>query len=149
MMPVKMYYRQWCKSCNDFTFHTSEPGSELTCRICDTEFSSIMIQDIPENKVEEQRTRFKEHRRRTMFSYLRNPLEMIKNSEMFGNDDFIIETDVGLLAIEERIRQERESIRRSNLELKQKFANLGRNELCRCGSGKKYKKCCQPKINKL
>ena len=24
------------------------------------------------------------------------------------------------------------------------MAKIGRNELCRCGSGRKYKKCCEP-----
>jgi len=27
------------------------------------------------------------------------------------------------------------------------MAKIGRNDPCRCGSGKKYKKCCEPKDN--
>jgi len=39
--------------------------------------------------------------------------------------------------------------RKQDLELKVKFHKLGRNDNCLCGSGKKYKKCCYTKINKI
>lgn len=44
--------------------------------------------------------------------------------------------------------EERTAIRRDWLASKQKFAehpNVGRNDPCPCGSGKKYKKCCWAK----
>lgn len=38
-----------------------------------------------------------------------------------------------------------ESNRHYNLEPVRTEPKIGRNEPCKCGSGKKYKKCCLPK----
>jgi len=35
------------------------------------------------------------------------------------------------------------------LEYKQLYKDLGRNNLCGCGSGKKYKKCCLEKYSNI
>jgi uncharacterized protein YchJ len=70
-----------------------------------------------------------------------------------GSDVRIIEADAGQKEIDDenhRIYVENEKIRaeetRLFLEDQKKYAHLGRNDKCLCGSGKKYKKCCLTKF---
>ena len=158
MAPTIFRYRKYCKTCEDYTLHDEkhfDASGEKTCRICGTIYSPTPLNEIPEEKIFEQRLRYKEKQKKdweTMFSYLLTPpnplLEMFKE---YDENDFvnIKEDDAGQAAIDEeekRIRTEKENKRREEHEIKvkefQKFKKLGRNDLCGCGSGKKYKKCC-------
>ncbi len=162
MAPRITKHRIWCKTCNEFTLHSRKEllndKFPLVCESCQTSYSDIKLSEIPDEKIIEQRNRFKESRRNdinNMFgSYL--SLGLLQTFSDSGYEAEIIESDAGQRDIDNEKRQkdlERRNIllqkRHDDLELKKKFHNLGRNEKCLCGSGKKYKKCCWTKINKL
>ena len=65
------------------------------------------------------------------------------------NKKIIIESDGGQKFIDEKVAERRQAEQDEREEEKNKFLaryenfkKLGRNELCSCGSGVKYKKCC-------
>lgn len=151
-------YRIWCKSCNDWTIHYEKVMDVVkTCKECGTEYSSITLREIPKEKLEEQRARYKRQKKenfnRMFGGYVFGGFDML--SKMAGNEE-IIESDAGQRRIdedEEKIRkekaQERERIKEEKREEDEKYKNLGRNDVCICGSGKKYKKCCLEKVREL
>lgn len=49
----------------------------------------------------------------------------------------IDETGIDIMAVQKRVRAQKAEERKQN-----KKPKVGRNELCPCESGKKYKKCC-------
>jgi uncharacterized protein YecA (UPF0149 family) len=57
-----------------------------------------------------------------------------------------METDAGLLAIEKVEREKREAEQEAMRLDIEAHKGLGRNEVCKCGSGLKYKKCCLKRI---
>jgi len=60
----------------------------------------------------------------------------------------IIESDGGYKAIEENRNKVLEEARVKR-EKAVAYKNLGRNDVCLCGSGKKYKKCCLTKYTNI
>jgi hypothetical protein len=161
-MPTRTLYRTWCTTCQDWElfefdwFHREIEDNGKTCRTCNNPLESgTKIGDIPKEKLAEQRLRYKNYKKR-QFQQTMNIFSMIG---MGGNgmfNDFpqtdIIENDAGQEAIDtERRRiekEERDNENQRQAELKAKFRGIGRNELCRCGSGKKYKKCCEGIVSK-
>lgn len=160
-------YRKYCKTCSDFTLHSRVFSDEINhekysflsfneedfkepvyiCK-CGCQYTQILLKDIDSEKIEAQRVRF-ENKRRADFhknmSIYTNMLGSIMND--FNNDGFnsntiIIESDAGLLKEKEIISLEKEEVKRKKKEELEKFSLLGRNEICLCGSNKKYKKCC-------
>ena len=84
-----------------------------------------------------------------------NPLRAYTNEgyEMFENllDTIDKETTIYLMKAEIRQNSERKQVVKGeavndstklNKKQPKKVAKIGRNELCPCGSGKKYKQCC-------
>lgn len=166
-MPTVQYRRIWCKTCGEFTLHRvpydfDNEKHALKCKECDTEYSSIRICDIPQEKVWEQRERYKAKNRERLTSMFK---EFTKTSDerlvedllhMFsspGSDIEISESDAGQKDIDEedkKIRdvqwEERRRIRVEQEEEAAKYAKLNRNDICICGSGIKFKKCCLPRI---
>jgi len=72
-------------------------------------------------------------------------LGMSSSSSFFNEpeiEEVLIESDAGLKREEEIIKQKQEEIVKEMKEELDKFKNVGRNEICLCGSNKKYKKCC-------
>ena len=156
-------YRVWCKTCNDFVFHIKK-DENLDCTHCDTTYSEILLKDIPEEKIEEQRKRYKDHRKEEMnkvFKMIMEAPEKNRSKElinMFSSpdpdfDSEINESDAGQKAIDEenkKIREaemaERQRIKDEQKEEAAKYKSLGRNDICICGSGIKYKKCCLTRI---
>lgn len=163
-------YRLWCKSCNEFTTHekifsdefsnplreklsfADEKEPEFICEVCFIQYTDVFIKDIPEENLLEQRQRFKEQRRRNFeekfyaLTSLQNPLENIFRPVMPISKK-IIESDAGLKHEENLIRQERQR-EKDLLEAERNFyKGLGRNETCRCGSGKKFKHCHLKSLN--
>lgn len=163
MAPQITKHRIWCKTCNEFKLHSRKvlfgSGEQpLICETCKTEYSEIKLSDIPDEKLKEQRERYKISRRNDMNDIFGSYLSfgLLHAFSETGYEPKIVESDAGQNVIDEQVRKEREikrnellQKRNDDLELKKKFHNLGRNEKCRCGSGKKYKKCCWQKIQKI
>lgn len=147
---INYTYRMWCKSCQDFTIHNRE-DKEFSCK-CGTKHTSVKISEIPTEKVEEQRERFRAQRNKRTRKLL-STLGMSSglNSDFFkapsvGNE--IIESDAGLEKLEAYEKAKKDKERRDYALELERFKGLGRNEICLCGSGLKYKKCCYSKYNK-
>lgn len=140
-MPTITYYRQWCKTCNDFELHFNRK-----CKACDTEYSDVYLKDIPEEKLTEQRKRYKESKRLGF--------KRIMEYSLSGFNTFsepikqIIESDAGQKRIDERINEKFEQaklLREQQKEEAKKYKNVGRNDICpTCfenGLNIKFKKC--------
>ena len=163
-MPTREYKRIWCKTCNEFELHSrksyKDEDKDLICRECGTIYTDVFLKDIPEEKIIEQRKRYKESERKSMEKFLSgsylfgNPLtDLFKEP---GYDTHITESDAGQRAIDEAKAEERRAkwaerqrIRDEERAEEKKFRGLGRNDICLCGSGKKYKKCCWSKIEQI
>jgi len=157
-------YRKWCKNCQDFTVHNYKDDKYI-CDFCDTIYTDVYLKDIPKSKIEEQRQRYTEKEGdeySKLFGELAKTPEE-KNLEfmmdMFsppGSKIEIIESDAGLNNIRKREREKRlkeraeyEEQKGKDLEEIKKYKGLNRNDICACGSGKKYKKCCLNNITQL
>lgn len=171
-MPTLHRYRVWCKKCDNFTLHTRDEfktpvnpeDNKLVCKTCNTVYSDIMLKDIPRDKLLEQRKRYSESQGNMFNSYLnlgslfktpeqRQLEEMVHMFSPPGSDIEIHESDAGQKEIdkiegEKRKKEweERKRIREAQEAEAAKYAKLGRNDICACGSGIKYKKCCLRKI---
>lgn len=153
-MPTIYIYRLWCASCNEYTEHHRNDFTDknYVCRSCKTVFSDTPLCDIPEEKVLAQRKRYTESR---IYGSISNQfLASITGhsgsafTDPVGGNVKYIESDAGQKEIdEENTRLEtiqwlqRSKERSQREEELAKYKNLGRNEPCLCGSGKKYKHC--------
>jgi hypothetical protein len=161
-MPIRDYYRLWCKTCNDYTLHEHPFGKDgKICTECQTEFVNTPLSEIPVDKITEQRERYNQKEKEAIQKILSgsylfpNPLQEIV--DMFkepGWETEIHEDDAGQRQINakkrkiyeakrEKERQEREARKAEYI----KYRQLNRNDTCLCGSGLKYKKCCWTRIN--
>lgn len=169
---VNFKYRIWCKSCNDFTIHdrvfldevnhpkhslcvfnneTLEPKFHSVCE-CNTVYTEAYLKDIPEDKINEQRKRYRAQR----LDQVKNLTSFITKSSVYdtffdevsGPKTKIIESSAGVEAIERKLKEERreELIKLANE--REQYKNVGRNDVCLCGSGLKYKKCCYSRHKK-
>lgn len=158
-MPTRTLHRFWCTECKDYTLHNTL-GSK-GCTICGTITETYNLKDVPEEKVLEQRERYKKSKRNIFESYLsfiqpKNQLEQLV--EMFHEEckTEIIETDAGQKYIDEQREIERRKkaseayqVRKELEDEYKKYKKLGRNDICLCGSGRKYKNCCITKFARL
>lgn len=173
MDPVIKYKRIWCKKCNEFQLHREklvegQDHKEHACKTCGTIYSEIYLDEIPKEKVLVQRERYsawvKTRNQKFYQSFLMGGLGV--NS--FGlnplTDSFredwdeleIIESDAGQRKIDEVEEEEKRKQRELRVIEKQKqrelvkqYSHLNRNDVCSCGSGLKYKKCCLTKIQAI
>lgn len=134
--------RIYCKKCEDFKVH-----DDKICKSCDTEYSDVKLVDIPREKLEIQQERFRRSRNAEMTKVLNYFLMSGRVSS--SNEIKIIESDAGLLTIEKYQREKEEKQREEKIDLLEKYKSIQRNDVCLCGSNKKYKKCCETKINNL
>jgi hypothetical protein len=159
-MPTKEYRRMWCKTCNEYTLHNlpwiTAKNNDHDCRECGTVYTNVLLSEIPEDKIKEQRERYKLSKK-AQFS------KMFSDEYLFPNnftssypDVHVIESDAGQKFIDEaaeRLRIEQEKRRRIELDHMRaeakRYKALGRNDICLCGSNKKYKTCCQSKYSKV
>ena len=159
-MPSITYHRFWCHKCNDFTLFQVDHFKDdvKKCKECDTPVTTYKLSDVPEDKIQEQRQRYKDQEKETA--------NKIFSGYMFGGNNIldelfnespnveIVETDAGQKKIDAEKRRKDNEIyekKRKAREDKAKdyrdnYAHLGRNDLCGCSSGKKYKKCCWDKF---
>jgi hypothetical protein len=155
----------WCKTCNDWELFVRrwEKDSAWICKECKTPHEPILLKDIPEEKITEQRERYKESQKRffpNLYSQFiagvgLNSIVSTFNSSVGSNIE-IMEDDAGQMEIDEQERQKRHEEWKKEKEKKEalqkeyaRYKNLGRNDICLCGSGKKYKKCCSYKYENL
>lgn len=154
-MPTRKLHRFWCSKCKEFTLHKT--WGDKSCTECGTVTDTYNISDVPEEKLLEQRKRYSASQPglHTYLDFLRPKSQLEQLAEMFAEDERteIIETDAGQKEIDERRAKERAKEmaekRRIHEERKaevEKYKNLGRNDKCACGSGKKYKQCCLVRI---
>ena len=161
---TKYLYRHWCTKCNDWT--TFEEKAEIKhCTECNTEHEKVLLSTIPEEKLQEQRERYKLQRKKDnqrilndylSFGYNHNPLMELLMETPSSWETRIVESDAGQKSIDEAIEQkkreeayERHLKRQELLKWKAQYKGLGRNDMCICGSGNKYKKCCLDKVEKV
>jgi uncharacterized protein YchJ len=157
-------YRLFCKKCQDFTLHIviykdetnhesylpelfKEENDHASICKCGHHYETVMVSEIPKDKLTEQRERFKKQRQQR-FNEQFNIFSAFGGSSFFApveSKTRVIESDAGL-EHEEKILEERrmEKVRLLNIEI-ERFKHVQRNDVCLCGSGLKYKKCC---INK-
>lgn len=148
-MPTHTKYRKYCKSCEDyklFDFHKSE----LKCDSCNGEYEKVSFDEIDDTKILAQQSRYRRHE----FDSLNNILFKRKNlmAELFSETKIgyeVIEDDAGFIEKQRKALAEYNEKRKERIKLQEKFANVGRNDVCLCGSGKKYKKCCLNDIEKI
>ena len=146
-MPQNLYHRLWCRSCQGWNLFSL--SDKLTCNACGTDHEITRLTDIPEEKLFEQRRRYRESQSK-LFSHMILGV-MIGYAD--GNTSKIIESDAGQEEIykkreldrKERM-ENREIARKEKIALLDKFKGVGRNDKCACGSGIKFKKCCIGKI---
>ena len=156
-MPTRQLNRVWCSTCKDWELHTQHyPNWEdWFCPVCENKWEPSLLSEIPEDKIKEQRERYKEHNRHSL-DRIMGGMMLGGLMDMWsepGSDVDIRESDAGQRAIDEEARKERERkseerrrVRDAEIVEKKRFQNVGRNDQCLCGSGLKYKKCCETKI---
>lgn len=157
-MPTITKYRLWCSSCQEWQLFLhkifSSSGEIEPCPVCSTPHADTPLENIPIDKINEQRKRYKEHKNpfNSFFGLILSASSAL-DFRPPGSDIQIVEHDAGQKAIdkkEDAEYTERQKIRaaetRAFLEEQTKYTSLGRNNVCICGSGKKYKKCCWSKF---
>jgi hypothetical protein len=158
-------YRLWCKSCKDFTLHERIFKDELShakyshcsfhefkdyaslCEECNLQYTSVKVLAIDPEKLSEQRERFKAQRKKEFWeatSFIMggglasfNGLPSVKRT--------IRESDAGLEHEEQLQKEAKEKRKEEERQELERFKDVGRNDPCLCGSGKKYKNCCLSK----
>lgn len=149
----KIANRLWCKTCNDWSLFSkpfTEEETGLKCDKCGIEHQQTLLSEIPEDKLKEQQKRFKEKRSQKLleaFNYMQYLGENPKATPpLLEGYDRILEADAGILAIEKMEKEQKEAAIKAAKEDIEKHKHLGRNDVCICGTGKKYKKCCLSRI---
>lgn len=167
-MPTQYFYRSWCVPCGDWTlFHHSIGEEGAKCKTCNTSHATIKLKDIPDDKLLEQRERYKKQKKEKLNNLLGGGYLFSRRGtigkgmmgqldEMMSEDypePVIIEADAGQKSLDEIEKRKRNieitkrNIQRAkNYEEALKYKDLGRNDICLCGSEKKYKKCCMNKM---
>lgn len=152
-MPTKRYTRTWCNTCKEFTLHNKPFEQEFQCKECGDKSETYKIADIPEEKYLEQIERWKNYQANKiggLYTSFLNP-----RSSFFDSSPSIeiIEDDLGYEEKRKELYAKHAEERKAKIEeqnrLKALYKGLTRNDKCGCGSGLKFKNCCQPKINEI
>jgi len=166
-MPSQIRKRLWCKHCNEWMLHLHHyPDWEnWFCVSCKNKYEETPLSEIPNDKILEQQERYKEHCAKSsnkIFGELfmtpeeRQLKQLMHMFKEPGSDMEITECDAGQEAINQEKRQKRQEVQNKIEKEKTdakleciKYKGLTRNDLCICGSTKKYKKCCLERIQKI
>ena len=173
-MPSTIKKRTWCTTCQEFETFASHLTSETTvldaagkeikklskttCDTCGNEYVPYSLSEVPEEKIQEQRARYKKMNREKFIKMLSAYQDMSKSNilaDMMREVSdrpvgfTVNEDDAGQIAIDEAERAGREATRAAEQEFKARYHGAQRNDKCRCDSGLKYKKCCLPKVNAI
>ena len=146
-------HRLWCKSCNDWTIFSKNIGEQLNCSACKTDHVDTLLSEIPEEKLIEQRLRYKTERGRQFREMINSaksiPSINIETSVALSGlleIDRILESDAGQIAIDKIRKEQLDAANKAKKADIDAHKHLGRNDKCRCDSGKKYKNCCLSRI---
>lgn len=147
-MPTQPSFRRlWCVNCQEWElfdkdFSFNDLLTPLFCAKCKTQIDeNVTLGDIPKEKILEQRQRYKENRKNSNRMALGLLMSLGMNSVSGLSERRIVEHDAGLLEIEkERSRIEQEKRQELYAE-RAKYVKVQRNQICPCGSGKKFKHC--------
>ena len=172
-MPTVIKKRTWCKQCQEFELFSShltsdvlldENGKEVKkitrtqCENCGSEYVPYSLSEVPDEKIEAQRRRYKRHKgeefARLLNIYSRETqanmlADMLREPGSELSEQRILEDDAGQIDLDDQLKAEREARRREEIEFKERYRGVQRNEKCLCGSGLKYKKCCLPKVEAI
>ena len=146
-MIKQQLHRTWCKTCNDWSFHLVTENENI-CETCNTVFTEIKLSEIPDEKIKEQRKRFKNNKHANAFGVYEKYSQMFNEYKPY--DANYTESDAGQKAIdkeEDDFYKKRLEEIKTEREWAKQYKNLGRNEKCLCDSGKKYKHCCYTRVN--
>ena len=170
MAPVPTYFRTWCVKCKSYELHrvnttlntaldNKKDMYPYQCLECECDYKQTLFADIPEEEILAQRQRYKDVRRKQWSEWLKTGGYGYNMFDQLFSEEFptkVIEDDAGQKAIDQVIKEERNKrleaerlIRAENAAEVLKYINSRRNSKCVCGSGKKYKKCCQVRIENL
>lgn len=157
----RFYKRLWCKHCNEWHLFYNK-DNENYCEVCNEKYTDVLLSEIPITKLEEQRKRYKKQQMEyftslyDIYNSCPSPYSSFFSAMNESYKNIITESDAGQIDIDKEIKKEKEKekqeriILRNNASLEiAKYKNIGRNDICICGSEKKYKKCCMEKIEKL
>lgn len=152
-MPKKTYYRTWCNSCKEFTLHHKPFQQKIQCKDCGDDSESYNSKDIPDDKYLAQIERWKVYNGNKfgrIYGAFLNPSDSLFNS---SHSVEIVEDDLGYEKrrneSQAKKNEERKAKKEEQEKLKALYKGLTRNDKCGCGSGLKFKNCCQPKINEI
>ena len=141
-------YRTYCKTCKDFTVHNWETKNDLSCETCNTIEDGYKISEVEPHLIEQQRKRYTKMRTSKVGDIYQSFMMgtgLKTLMELENISQHIIECDAGQKEIDEKRKQRRLDIIEERRKIKEEFdnnyKNLGRNDKCSCGSGKKFKKC--------
>lgn len=157
-MPNLSYSRNWCAECQEYTlFYYNFEKKKYCCKQCKSEFVTTELSEIPEEKQIEQRERYKVRRKQRNTSMLLSfslglgfaGTELLNTSGIDISEDDAGQNEIDKITLEKRKTEQAgiEMDYQKKVEYSKLFIGLGRNELCLCGSGKKYKKCCEEAIS--
>jgi uncharacterized protein YecA (UPF0149 family) len=132
-------HRLWCGSCADWMVF-SRTEESVTCDTCGEKHVTVKVSSIPPQKVQEQRERYLKYSRFNLLVFRR-----------FLSSKFqIIESSAGILQERKLLKEKREKereelriLREKKKQFENETRNIGRNMMCPCGSGVKFKNCCQ------
>lgn len=153
-MPTKKLIRFWCHTCKEFTLQEQGGG----CLTCGTINESYKLSEVPEEKLIAQRNRYSAKKKADIINAFQAispyseyyPISLLGTLDMYSE---VVEDDAGQKAIDKAREERYEKIKKEREELKAEynktFKGTNRNESCPCGSGKKYKHCCQNKFSNL
>lgn len=155
------YYRYWCSTCKNWELFFTKENTKF-CKKCNTELDeNVKYKDIPDDKLIEQRERYKKTNNKFFKNIYTKTLLGVNDVDVdffseVGSSYKIIEHDAGQKDIDKLKREESEKRYQEHCKKKEeatievlKYKDLKRNDICICGSNKKYKKCCLNKINEL
>ena len=150
---TKYFYRLWCKNCKNFTLHEESENDKTICT-CGTIYSNVKVSEVDEEKLIEQRERFKNQESAEFNDLMSMMTKKLNPISMFSNDAFevktkIIESDAGLKLQRKRQKERKEKLKEEAKVELLKFKGVERNDKCPCKSGLKYKKCCRNKNDAL
>ena len=154
-MPQIIMQRLWCKSCADWKLFDKNIGDEeLKCYTCKTDHVNTLLSEIPEEKLLEQRKRYKEEKSRQFRETMGLMNMMGLNPRMsipgISEIDRILESDAGQITIDKLREEQRKVARQTALDDIAAHKHLGRNDKCPCVENvtlnRKYKQCCLKRI---
>ena len=151
-MNYKQKWRTYCTDCKSFEVHNVDADENIMeCNNCKKESKlseyKVLLSEISKDEIDAQRIRYLKCNKTLLnyFSFL--PTVTYQNYKQKTESESlnIIESDAGYKKEKEYarlIKFEAQQLIVDTIKHRDAFYNVGRNDLCPCGSKKKFKKCC-------